>query len=214
MELIPLGMPQWRFPEGGFAVSDQPMDAIETQSTPFLRLKRDLLSWLQALVFALVFLICCFTFLGRIISVDGESMLPTLHDKDLLLLQSIGYTPRQGDIVVVNKPFRSVNEPIIKRVIATEGQTVKINYEEGLVYVDGVPLEEPYINGPMQLPSSPTLTIQDITVPDNQIFVMGDNRNHSSDSRDESLGTVDERYVLGQAFVVLLPFPHFGTVSS
>lgn len=195
-------------------MSDQPMDVMEAQPSPFLRLKRDLLSWLQALVFALVVLICCFTFLGRIISVDGESMFPTLYDRDLLLLQSIGYTPRQGDIVVVNKPFGPVNEPIIKRVIATEGQTVNIDYEKGLVYVDGTPLDEPYINGPMEAPFSPSLTIQDITVPENQIFVMGDNRNRSSDSRDDRLGTVDQRYVLGRAFLILLPFHHFGPVSS
>ena len=175
--------------------------------------KLDLYFWLQALVMALVSLILVFTFVGRIIGVDGQSMVPTLHHRDMLLLQSIGYTPKQGDVVVLTKEFATVDQPIVKRVIATGGQTVDIDYATGTVTVDGVVLDEPYIDERMQVPVSQHETITHVTVPEGSIFVMGDNRNHSSDSRDERLGTVDERYVLGRALWVLLPFRSFGPIA-
>ena len=175
-------------------------------------LKLDLYFWLQALVMALVALILLFTFVGRIIGVDGSSMYPTLHDRDMLLLQSVGYEPRQGDVVVLTKPFRDVTGPIVKRVIAVGGQTVHIDYALGTVTVDGEVLDEPYINETMVEPPYEDQT--DITVPEGSIFVMGDNRNHSSDSRDVALGVVDERYVLGRALYVLLPFQNFGAIPK
>lgn len=177
-------------------------------------LKGALFSWLQALVFALIILIVLFTFFGRIISVKGSSMLPTLHDQDLLLLQAFGYTPRQGDVVVLTKPFGDVQEPIVKRVIATGGQTVRIDYTTATVYVDDVPLNEPYIKEDMELPDSSYESITYMEVPEGSIFVMGDNRNASSDSRDERLGVVDERYILGRALFVLLPFDNTGAIPS
>ncbi|MEQ2457050.1 signal peptidase I [Flavonifractor sp. CLA-AP-H34] len=175
-------------------------------------LKLDLYFWLQALVMALVTLILLFTFVGRIIGVDGSSMYPTLHDRDMLLLQSVGYTPRQGDVVVLTKAFRDVDGPIVKRVIAVGGQTVDIDYAAGTVSVDGEVLDEPYINEAMLPPSYANQT--HIEVPEGSIFVMGDNRNHSSDSRDVALGVIDERYVLGRAVCVLLPFQHFGLIPE
>ena len=173
-------------------------------------LKLDLYFWLQALVAALVLLILVFTFVGRIIGVSGSSMVPTLHNGDMLLLQSIGYTPKQGDVVVLTKEFDAAEGPIVKRVIATGGQHVVIDYAAGTVSVDGEVLDEPYINEPMMQPMGESLT--DVVVPEGSIFVMGDNRNHSSDSRDVTLGTVDERYVLGRAIWVLLPFQDFGAI--
>lgn len=173
-------------------------------------LKVDLYFWLQALVMVLVALILIFTFVGRIIGVVGSSMYPTLHDGDMLLLQSIGYTPKQGDVVVLTKEFDASDGPIVKRVIATGGQHVEIDYDAGTVAVDGVVLDEPYINEFMQQPAYENLTSVD--VPEGSIFVMGDNRNHSSDSRDVTLGTVDQRYVLGRALWVLLPFQNFGAI--
>ncbi len=174
-------------------------------------LKLDLFFWLQALVMALVVLILAFTLVGRIIGVDGTSMVPTLHHGDMLILQSIGYEPKQGDVVVLTKPFRSITGPIVKRVIATGGQTVEIDYNAGTVTVDGQVLDEPYINEVMNWPSFDSLT--SVTVPEGSIFVMGDNRNASSDSRDPELGTVDERYVLGRALFVLFPFRDFGPIE-
>lgn len=169
--------------------------------------KTDLYFWLQALVVALVSLIVVFAFFGRIIGVDGSSMVPTLHDRDLLLLQSIGYTPERGDVVVLNKPFGEVNGPIVKRVIATEGQTVDIAYDAGgvgTVWVDGQALEEYYINEAMTYPTYTTLDFP-VTVPEDCVFVMGDNRNHSADSRYPDIGMFSEDYILGKALIVVWP---------
>lgn len=174
--------------------------------------KLDLYFWTQALVMALVTLILVFTLVGRVIGVVGNSMVPTLHWNDLLLLQSIGYTPKQGDVVVLRKESFML-EPIVKRVIATGGQHVQVDYNAGTVTVDGVVLSEPYINEAMFLPTDPEMTISDVVVPEGSIFVMGDNRNHSSDSRHQRLGTVDERYVLGRVLCVIFPFSSFGTVE-
>lgn len=172
----------------------------------------DLYFWLQALVMALVSLILIFTLIGRIIGVDGTSMIPTLHDRDMLLLRSIGYEPKQGDVVVITKED-FLDQSIVKRVIAVGGQTVSINYDEGLVYVDGVALDEPYLGEMMGAPDSIYMTNNSLTVPEGSIFVMGDNRNHSTDSRDVRLGTVDERYVLGRALFVLMPFQDMGVIK-
>lgn len=120
MELIPL------------AKKDTPQQPEEELSSGD-SLKLDLYFWLQALVMALVALILVFTLVGRIIGVDGNSMYPTLHHKDMLLLQSIGYEPRQGDVVVLTKAFDTVTDPIVKRVIAVGGQTVEIDYGTGTV---------------------------------------------------------------------------------
>lgn len=176
-------------------------------------LKVDLYFWLQALVMVLVTLILIFTFVGRIIGVDGSSMYPTLHHGDMLLLQSIGYTPQQGDVVVLTKEFDAADGPIVKRVIAVGGQHVEIDYAAGTVSVDGQVLDESYIN-PSELMQEPAYeNLTSVDVPEGSIFVMGDNRNHSSDSRDVTLGTVDERYVLGRALWVMLPFQNFGAIA-
>jgi signal peptidase I len=172
---------------------------------------QDLYFWLQALAMALVALILLFTFVGRIIAVDGPSMLPTLHDGDMLLLRSIGYTPKQGDVVVLTKDFSHyVDQPIVKRVIAVGGQTVRIDYDENQVYVDGTALDEPYINEAVMIQPGGQLTISELTVPEGSVFVLGDNRNNSSDSRHVELGAIDNRYILGEAVMILLPFQDFG----
>ena len=174
--------------------------------------KVDLYFWLQALVMALVGLILIFTFVGRIIGLDAESIMPTLHNRDMLLLQSIGYSPEQGDVVVLStKDFRN-GAPIVKRIIAVGGQTVDIDYETNTVYVDGVALDEPYILETMRaLPESFATHVE---VPEGSIFVMGDNRNNSTDSRSPELGVVDQRCVLGKAPLTLLPFQAAGAIES
>ena len=160
--------------------------------------------WLQALVVALAVLIVVFTFFGRIIGVVGHSMDNTLNNGEILILQSIGYTPKQGDIIVLNKYTSPVLEgkAIVKRCIAVGGQTVDIDFSEGVVYVDGEALEEDYIREPTYTAEGTELPL---TVPEGSIFVMGDNRNGSSDSRDYRLGTVDTRYVIGKAAFLLFP---------
>lgn len=171
--------------------------------------------WLQTLVVAVVAIVLLFTFLGRITVVEGESMLNTLHDGDLLLLQSVGYTPKTGDIVVLNKTADETmvlleGEAIVKRVIATGGQTVRIDYETSTVYVDGQPLDEPYIWEEMDWRTGPYSGQSPIVVPEGSVFVMGDNRNNSTDSRHELLGPVDNRYILGRAVCILFPMSDFG----
>ena len=169
---------------------------------------RDLYEWTQALVCSVLAVVLLFTFVVRLIGVDGHSMVPTLQDGDrLLVLNSILYDDYQyGDIVVLRKES-FLAEPIVKRVIATGGQTVDIDFETGSVYVDGELLKEDYIN---ELTFLEEGTEFPLTVPEGSIFVMGDNRNNSNDSRDYRLGTVDTRYVIGKA--VFLAFP--GTDES
>lgn len=164
-----------------------------------------LYGWLQPILFALTVLFLISTFLGRLIGVKGSSMVPTLHDKDMLLLQSIGYTPKAGDIVVLSEQSFEEGTPIVKRVIATEGQVVDIDYGSGTVYVDGVALDEPYLGESMREPTWET-TSRHFEVPEGHIFVLGDNRNNSTDSRDPRVGMVDTRCVLGRAIWRLIPF--------
>ena len=188
-----------------------PAPADEPKLSTGESLKVNLYFWLQAAVSALVCILLLFTFVGRGIGVVGSSMVPTLHEGDMMVVQSLGYTPKNGDVVVLTKAS-FMHEPIVKRVIATGGQTVRIDYASNTVFVDGVALEEPYINEPMLEPTSPTMSISEITVPEGFLFVMGDNRNASTDSRDVQVGLVDERDVLGHAIFVLFPFSDFGAI--
>ena len=170
---------------------------------------RDLYEWTQALVCSVLAVVLLFTFVVRLIGVDGHSMVPTLQDGDrLLVLNSLWDSDyAYGDIVVLRKES-FMEEPIVKRVIATEGQTVDIDFASGSVYVDGELLEEDYINEPTYVEEG---TQFPLTVPEGSIFVMGDNRNHSSDSRSSDLGTVDTRYVIGKAVFLLFPGADEGT---
>lgn len=168
---------------------------------------RGLLDWAQALALAISAIVIIFTFFARIIGVDGDSMNPTLINRDRLIISNIAYDPTPGDIVVIH--VEGYSEPLIKRVIATEGQTVMLAPDEGLVYVDGVALDEPY-TAEATRKNYDTPAYTDIVVPDGCVFVMGDNRNHSSDSRSSTVGMVDERQVIGRALWRLFPLGSFG----
>ncbi|MGN1316469.1 MAG: signal peptidase I [Acutalibacteraceae bacterium] len=147
-----------------------------------------------------------FTFLFRLVGVEGFSMTNTLQDNDwLLTVQKDSY--ERGDIVVITQP-NFFNEPLIKRVIATGGETVDIDFDTGTVYVDGVALEEPYTREDYILPKLDDINFP-YTVPEGEIFCMGDNRNGSTDSRSVRIGSFDERYVLGKAVVRVLPVGDF-----
>ena len=164
---------------------------------------RDLYEWVQALVSSVIIVVMLFTFAVRMIGVDGHSMVPTLqHGDRLLVLTPLLYNDYQyGDIVIVRKDSFGVN-PIVKRVIATAGQTIDIDFTTGSVWVDGELLYEPYIR---ELTLRDEGTVFPLTVPDGCIFVMGDNRNESTDSRSPRLGVIDTRYVIGRAVFLLFP---------
>ena len=171
---------------------------------------RELYEWAQALVCSVLTVVVVFTFAIRLIGVDGHSMVPTLQDGDRLMVLSSALCGgfRQGDIVVLRKES-FLPEPIIKRIIATEGQTVDIDFSSGAVFVDGRQLHEDYILERTFLAEG---TVFPLTVPEGCVFVMGDNRNNSNDSRDARLGAVDERYIIGRA--VFLAFPGRDAVTG
>jgi len=184
-----------------------PERAENTQQKEVLTMGQELYQTLRSLVGIVILIIFLFTFVARVTVVDGESMENTLHDRDIVLTWTLGYTPKQGDVVVLTKEsFRE--QSIIKRVIATEGQTVDIDYNTNTVRVDGVVLEEPYIKEAMRALWGENT--EHGTVPEGHVFVMGDNRNDSSDSRLPSIGMVDERCVIGRAVLIMLPFGDFG----
>ena len=166
---------------------------------------RELYEWVRALVSAVTAVVLVFTFAVRMIGVDGHSMVPTLQNGDRLAVTAglLAGTYRPGDIVVLRKDS-FLDEPIVKRVIAVGGQTVDIDFSTGSVFLDGKLLNEPYIS---ELTFREEGTQFPLTVPEGAIFVMGDNRNHSNDSRDARLGTVDTGYVIGRAVFLLYPGP-------
>lgn len=168
-------------------------------------------SWQKAVVLYLHDLICMlmvililFLLVFRVIVVSGDSMKRTLLDGDYLLLLSNTFyrEPVYGDIVVISKESFDNGAPIVKRVIATEGQTVDIDFDQGIVYVDGRVLQEPYILSPTTLSEG---TKFPLTVSDNCIFVLGDNRGVSKDSRAPEIGQIDRREILGKAVFLMLP---------
>lgn len=162
------------------------------------------LGYLHELVYILLIIIVLFMLVFRMVVVVGPSMRNTLYNGDyLLLISGVLYPdPQQGDIVVAAKQSFEDGKPIIKRVIATEGQTVDIDFSTGTVYVDGVALEEPYIRETTKLREGVTFPLY---VEEGCLFVMGDNRNDSRDSRSPEIGLIDTREVLGKAIFLLFP---------
>ena len=161
-------------------------------------------------VWILSFVTVLFVFAIRLVGVDGSSMYPTLYDHDYLLLASnvIDSNYKSGDIVVLSKSIPEVPQldqtPIVKRVIATEGQTIDIDFSTGRVSVDGEMLNEPYIYQPTYRNYEYGLTYP-ATVPEGCVFVMGDNRNNSTDSRYAPIGMVDTRYIMGTVLFRIFP---------
>lgn len=171
---------------------------------------------LHDLAYILAAVTLIFVFVVRLVGVNGESMLPTLQDGDYLALQSnvIMGDLHYGDIVVARKLSFRDGEPIVKRVIATEGQTVDVRSNgdgTATVYVDGMALSEPYINETMLEVYGGTEF--PLTVGKDCVFVMGDNRNASTDSRDARLGCVDTRYIMGRVYFTLFPVKNIGVVK-
>ena len=157
----------------------------------------------QALITAVVGVVVLFTFFVRLIGVSGGSMQDTLYTGDrLLVLNSIFCDFQPGDVVVVNDYNAELNETLVKRIVAVGGQTVDIDFDSGVVYVDGQVLDEPYIKEPTYTPEGVAFPL---TLAEDEVFVMGDNRNHSTDSRSDQLGPVKEGYLQGKALLLLVP---------
>lgn len=169
---------------------------------------RGIYEWVESIAFAVLIVVLLFTFAFRVVGVDGRSMEPTLQHKDFVVVSGLFYHPKNGDVVVV-APTISLNIPIVKRVVATGGQTVDINFASGAVTVDGKMLEESYIAEPTHLRYDITFPQ---TVPQGHVFLMGDNRNHSLDSRESSVGMVDERYLLGKVVLRVSPITKIGLI--
>lgn len=171
--------------------------------------QQSVLLYVHDLMYMLLVVMLLFLVVFRVILVTGDSMFSTLWDGDYLLLVSELFCgdPEPGDIVVISKQSFDEGKPIVKRVIATEGQTVDIDFESGTVYVDGKALREPYIHNET---TNEEGTVFPLTVAENCIFVLGDNRAVSLDSRSPQIGQIDRREVLGKALCLMIPGTHHG----
>lgn len=169
----------------------------------------EIFDWIETILYSLFIISLVFTFILQSRVVIGDSMLPTLQEDNKLITSNLFYTPKHEDIVIIKST--GLNEDIVKRIIATEGQTVDVNFESGEVFVDGKLQVESYIN---------EQTLRDegghnypVTVPKDCYFVMGDNRNHSTDSRDARVGFINRSDILGKVLIRISPLNKFGLVK-
>ncbi|MBQ5824310.1 MAG: signal peptidase I [Clostridia bacterium] len=151
---------------------------------------------------SIVAIMVVFTFLFRIVGVSGPSMMDTLRDGDWLIVSAFITEPERGDIVIVTQP-NAYHEPIVKRVIAVEGDTIDIDFENAVVKINGEVINEPYLGSPTT--NDEGAWQYPLTLKEGQVFVMGDNRMHSSDSRSPDIGLIDENYILGQVMMRFSP---------
>lgn len=189
---------------------DQDKDILPEEKTEKtkekLDVKKEVFQWVQSLILCVVLVSLVFTFIGRISPVSGISMEPTFHDGEKIITTNLHGKLKYGDVVAIR---RRDELPLIKRVIAVEGDTIDINYDTAEVKVNGKILKEPYINEPttrdlgMKFPA---------TVPKGHVFVMGDNRDHSDDSRHPKIGMIDERNVFGKVVFRFYPFNKIGII--
>lgn len=199
---------------GTESLQDTTIPEKQTKQNKVNEMQNNILSYLHDLVFLLAGLLILFVLLFRIVVVSGESMYSTLHEGDYLVVLSSGIykTPKQGDVVVVSKNSYKDGEPLVKRVIAVGGQTVQIS--SGQVIVDGVHIEGEYTHEGFEVDFP-------LVVEEGCVFVLGDNRDNSKDSRSNEIGMIDEREVLGKVLFIALPaqeengrrnFSRFGAV--
>ncbi len=189
------------------------------EKKPSNSVMRTLFEWLEIIVVSVIAVVVLLTFVFKVVTINGPSMKDTLHSGDKVIISSLFYSAKRGDVVVISRNYENafsgenIEEPIIKRVIATEGQTVNIDFEKGIVYVDGEALDEPYTRTPTNLWEG---VVFPVTVPENCVFVLGDNRNDSTDSRDPDIGDegmIDVRYIMGKAIIRVFPFDSIGVIE-
>ena len=178
--------------------------------TPQEKSRREIYDWIYCLSVALIICVVIFAFFIRLIDARGTSMNPTLNNNDKMLVSGLFYEPKVGDVVVFKKDEYDPERALVKRVIAVEGQVINMDFDRGIVYVDGVPLEEDYI---MEPTTNKIDFIGPQTVPEGCVFVMGDNRNASTDSRKKEIGMVDTRLILGRAYAVVYPLSQVRTIK-
>lgn len=171
---------------------------------------KDMYDWVQCLIVALIICVVFFAFFVRIIDVVGTSMNPTLNNSDKMLVSGLFYKPQVGDVVVFKKDEYNPDKALVKRVIAVEGQEINIDFDKGIVYINGQPIQEDYI---AELTKTKEDFIGPKTVPEGCVFVMGDNRNMSTDSRKNEIGMVDTRLILGKAYMVIYPLSEFKVIK-
>ncbi len=187
----------------------QELELTESQPTsPKKDSKKETVEWLSTLVTSILVVVLLFTFFFRMVGISGSSMENTLLNNDRIIIRSAFYEPQAGDIVVISRDYIKEDdgtspEPIIKRIIATEGQEVFLDFDNNLVYVDGKPLEEPYVKGVLNEGRVPIQNPH--VVKEGCVFVLGDHRTVSKDSRTAEVGDVDARYILGKAMVRIFP---------
>lgn len=175
----------------------------------------DMFDWMCSIFSAILCFIIIFALFARVITVDGESMVPTLQDQQRLIVSDMFYTPQYDDIVIlyadklVNESSGGYGKPIVKRVIGLPSDKIRIDFVKGVVYRNGEQLPDDYTNTPTNLPEN-FPNNQDVTVEDGKVFVLGDNRNGSKDSRSSDVGQVDMRYIMGKAYLRIWPLNALG----
>lgn len=174
-----------------------------------LLIKNDVFDIVELFVRTIILCAIVFSFIAFGIKISGSSMLPTLHNDDYLLCCKFLYVPQRGDVVIINNQ-NLLGKNLVKRVIAKENDSIKIDFDKGLVYVNDACLNEPYINTPTNLEADwnfPKI------VPKDKLFVLGDNRNSSLDSRFSVVGLIDKNDILGKATFIMLPFDRIGILK-
>jgi len=192
----------------------KPEDLIELIETPDSGAAR--VKWifevLEMFVFAFAVVLIVMTFVARHSPVKGGSMENTLHENDLLIISDLFYTPKRGDIVVFQTARTGYDEPYVKRIIALPGETLDINFETWEVTVDGKVLDEYYVRKEAGNMLWSNFSFP-MVIPEGTVFCMGDNRNHSQDSRNSIVGPVETRFILGRVVYRIFPLDKFGTVE-
>ncbi|MDR1628175.1 MAG: signal peptidase I [Oscillospiraceae bacterium] len=186
--------------------NDTSQNGIDRFTTSF---STSTFEWTESIAQALVVMVAVLAFIFRIATVDGTSMLNTLHDKDKVFILKWNYTPRSGDVVVITKGVQ-YDKPLVKRAIATEGQTLSIDFDNNTVIVDGTTLKEPYILEPMWRKGDGVIPK---VIPKGHTFVMGDNRNNSMDSRYKEIGVIPNENIVGKATHIVFPLFRFGAIK-
>lgn len=206
--------------------TEQTMQTPEEEQYTLKNFAADALDIVECVASAIFFVIILFTFIVCIARVDGTSMVPTLENGDRLAVSRLSSTYENGDILIINnweghpmdadgniRTTIGFEKRIVKRLIAQEGQTVNIDFANGIVYVDGVALDEPYVNTPTNDQLDHAVQYP-LTVPEGYVFVLGDNRNGSSDSRSTLVGLVARKDILGKVLFRILPITNFGKIDN